>query len=69
MKPHAIISRSQSLQILMNDLRKAALEKRAAELEGASPETRQQILDETERDIRRELRRRPKTPYHGDVLY
>jgi hypothetical protein len=31
MKPGAIISRAESLQILKNDLRKLALEKKAAE--------------------------------------
>ena len=68
MKTGAIISRSQSLRILMNDLRKAALETRAAELEAASAQTRQRILNEIERDIQSELRRR-RTPYHGHVLY
>jgi hypothetical protein len=58
MKPKAIISRGESLQILMNDLRKAALERRAAELGEASPEKREAILTEIDREVRREIRRR-----------
>ena len=41
MKSGAIISRGESLQILMNDLRKAALEKRSAQLNEVSPEERE----------------------------
>ena len=58
MKPQSIISRAQSLQILENDLRKIALEKRAAELKDAGVEERGTILAEIERDIQKELRRR-----------
>jgi hypothetical protein len=58
MKTKAIISRSESLQILMNDLRKAALQRRSAELEEASPETREAMLAEIDREVRREIRRR-----------
>ena len=46
------------MQILMNDLRKAALERRAAELGEASPEKREAILTEIDREVRREIRRR-----------
>ena len=38
-----IISRGQSLQILGNDLRRAALERRAAELKDATPERREAL--------------------------
>ena len=58
MKTAAIISRGESLQILMNDLRKAALEKRSAELDEASAEEREAILTEIDREVRREIRRR-----------
>jgi hypothetical protein len=53
-----IISRAQSLQILKNDLRKAALEKQAAELAKATEEDRQKLMAQIERDIEAELRRR-----------
>ena len=58
MKPQSIISRAQSLQILKNDLRKVALEKRAAELKCAGVEERETILAEIERDIQKEVCRR-----------
>ena len=57
MKPRSIISREESLQILKNDLRKVALEKRAVELKDASQEMRQSILAEIERDIGKEVER------------
>jgi hypothetical protein len=58
MKTGAIISRAESLQILKNDLRKAALGKRSAELKEASVEKRAVILAEIEREIQAEIRRR-----------
>ncbi len=58
MKPDEIISRAESLQILKNDLRKAALGKRAAELQAADAEKREKILAEIDRDIQEEVRRR-----------
>jgi hypothetical protein len=58
MKSGAIISRGESLQILVNDLRKAALEKRSAQLKEANPEGRAAILAEIDREVRREIRRR-----------
>ncbi len=69
MKPSAIISREQSLQILANDLRKAALEKRVVELKDATPERRKTILAEIERDIRTEVRRRATDLGHQNVIY
>ena len=69
MKPSAIISREQSLQILANDLRKAALEKRAVELKDATLEVRETILAEIERDIQTEVRRRAKDLGHHNVIY
>jgi hypothetical protein len=51
MKTGAIISRAESLQILKNELRKAALEKRSAELKEASVKKRVVILAEIEREI------------------
>jgi hypothetical protein len=53
----------------MNDLRKKTLTKRAAELNVASPEERQRILDEIETEIRKELRRQLEGLNHGDVLH
>jgi hypothetical protein len=58
MKSSGIISRGESLQILVNDLRKAALEKRSAQLKAASPEAREAILTEIDREVREEVRRR-----------
>jgi hypothetical protein len=58
MEPGAIISRSESLRILENDLRRAALDKHAADLKEASAEERQGILAQIDRDIQKELRRR-----------
>lgn len=64
-----IISRAESLQILANDLRRAALERKATELMNATPEERETILAEIERDIRDELRRREKDSGHWNVIY
>lgn len=69
MKRSTIISRGQSLRILMNDLRKAALERRAVELRDATPEARETILAEIDRDIRREVRRRATGFGHLNVMY
>lgn len=68
MKLSAIISRGQSLQILANDLRRAALERRATELKEATPERRQAILAEIDQDVRDEVRKRSKSG-HGKVIY
>jgi len=65
MKTGAIISRRESLQILMNDLRKAALERRSEELHKASPERREAILIQIDREVRRELRRRKFPMWRG----
>jgi hypothetical protein len=54
----AIISRGESLRILRNDLRKAALEKQAAELANAMAEQREKIITLIEQNIQKELRRR-----------
>jgi hypothetical protein len=69
MKSHPIISRAECKQILGNDLRKAALESRAAELQGADVDTRRRILSEIESDIEKEVLCRARTSYYGDVLY
>ena len=61
MKPRAIISRTESLQILKNDLLKRALEKHAAELKEAGTERRGEILAQIEKDVQKEVRRREKT--------
>ena len=64
-----IISKRESLQILGNDLRRAALEKRDAELKDTTQETREAILSEIERDVRNEVRRRTKEFGRWDVIY
>lgn len=61
MSQHRIISRGQALQILKHDLRKAALDQHAAELQTAAPEQRQKILDRIDKDIEKELRRRARS--------
>jgi hypothetical protein len=58
MRQAGIISRAESLKVLKNDLRKAALEKCAAELAKATAEDRQKLLAQIDRDIEKELRRR-----------
>ena len=55
---HPIISRSDALGILKNDLRKAALSKHAAELANATQDERQKILKRIDRSIQKELWRR-----------
>jgi hypothetical protein len=69
MKARTIISRAESLQILRNDLRKAALEKRAGELKDATVEKRATILAEIDRDIEKKTRRRAWTSSFGDMTY
>ena len=58
MKHGAIISRAESLQILKNDLRKAALAKQAAELAKATAEDRQKMLSRIDAEIEQEVRHR-----------
>ena len=53
-----IISKAESLQILKNELRKAALERRAAELAKSTVEVRQEIMAQIDRDIEEELQQR-----------
>ncbi len=55
-----IISQTEALQILRNDLRHAALKKRAAELQDATAEMRASVLAEIERQIEAEISRRKK---------
>ena len=69
MKPRAIISRAESLQILKNDLRKLALEKHAAELKEAGTERRGEILAQIEKDLQKEVRRRARMPDIDSLLY
>ncbi len=69
MNMKSIISRTESLQILKNQLRKDALEKRAAELKDANAEKREAILAEIERNIQREVKERAWTPGFGRVIH
>jgi hypothetical protein len=69
MKHAGIISRAESLQILKNDLHKAALEKHAAELAKATAEDRQKMLAQIDRDIEKELRRRMRRVEPGNLIH
>jgi hypothetical protein len=69
MKHAAIISRGEALQILKNDLRKAALEKHAAEFAKATAEDRQKILAQIDRNIEKELRRRMRRLQPDSLIY
>ena len=69
MMPRAIISRAESLQILKNDLRKLALEKKAAELREASTERRGEMLAQIEKDVQAEVRRRARMSDIDTLLY
>ncbi len=60
MKPGAIISRKEALQILENDLRRAALLKHAPDLDAATPEGRAQLMAQIELEIKKQLRQRGK---------
>ena len=69
MKARGIISRSQALQILENDLRKAALEKHAAESAKATAEARQKLLAQIDTDIAKELRRRRRQVEPDNLIH
>ncbi len=58
MKTAAIISRAEALQILKNDLRRAALAKRSMELKNAGAKEREAILAGIECEIEKDIRRR-----------
>ena len=69
MKPVGIISRAESLQILKNDLHKAALEKHAADLAKATAEDRQKMMAQIDGDIEKELRRRMRRVEPGNLIH
>jgi len=69
MKHAGIISRGESLQILKNDLRKAALEKHAGELAKATAEDRQKMMAQIDGDIEKELRRRMRRVEPGNLIH
>jgi len=54
----AIISRKESLEILEKDLRRAALEKHAAEINSATADRRAEILVQIDREVRKQLKQR-----------
>ena len=58
---HSIISDSEALQILKNDLRRLAVEKHATELNNATPERRSEVMAQIDRDIQKELRKRKRS--------
>ena len=69
MKHGTIISKGEALQILKNDLRKAALEKCAVELAKGTAEDQQKMLAQIDRDIEKELRRRMRRVEPDNLLY
>jgi hypothetical protein len=69
MRQVGIISRAESLKILKNDLRKAALEKCAAELAKATTEERQKMLAQIEQGIEKELLRHMRRGAAARVIY
>ena len=69
MKHGTIISKAESLQILKNDLRKAALEKHAAELASATAEERQKLLAQIDRDVEKDMRRRMRPVEPDSLIY
>ena len=56
MRGKAIISRSQSLRILRNTFRKAAIEERAAELRSASAEERRKLLARIDEEVDKKMK-------------
>lgn len=64
-----IISRKESLEILEKDLRRAELERRAAELNSATAGARVEILAQVDREVRKQLRRRTSRSEPGALLY
>jgi hypothetical protein len=56
------------LQILKNDLRKAALQEHAAELAKATAEDRQKMMAQIDSDIEKELRLRMKRIEPGNLI-
>ena len=64
-----IISRGEALKILRNDLRKAALEKHARELNNATPEHRERLLAQIEAELDQEIKRRAIRPGCLRILY
>ena len=57
------------MQFLKNDLRKAALEKHAAELAKATAEDRQKMMAQIDGDIEKELRRRMRRVEPHSLIY
>jgi hypothetical protein len=66
---HSIISDSEALQILKNDLRRLALEKHAPELNIATPERRLEIMAQIDRDVQKELRKQSIRIDPGTLLH
>ncbi len=69
MKYAGIISRGESLQILKNDLRNAALKEHAAKLAKATAEDRQKMQAQIDSDIEKELRRRMRRVEPGNLIH
>jgi hypothetical protein len=69
MTHRSIISDSQALQILRNDLRRLALEKHAADLINATAERRAAIMAEIDRAIEQELKARSRKIDPGFLLH
>jgi len=69
MTNQSIISEGEALRILKSDLRKAALEKHAAELNEATPERKAEILKQIDLEIQKELRKRAIRIHPGILLH
>ena len=69
MKHASIISRGESLQILKNDLRKAALKEHAPKLAKATAEERQTIMAQIDGDFDKELRLRMRRIEPGNLIH
>jgi hypothetical protein len=63
MSQKPIISRAEALQILRNELRKAAVEKHASELRAASLAQRAKLLHDLDQQIEKDIKRRA---FEGD---
>jgi hypothetical protein len=64
-----IISTAESMRIRANDLRRAALQSRATELNNATLVRRDEILAEIERQVKKELQHSMRKTFVSQVLY
>jgi hypothetical protein len=69
MKHAGIISRTESLQIVKDDLHKSALEEHAAELVMAAAEERQKMMAQIDRGTEKDLRCRTRWVEPDSLIY